>query len=282
MTTAERDGIRVEFPRGSEAVAQKVLSRALRAREVFSPLFPSVPDLQLRIQWFPHSVWQERGRGPWGMPTAFGKNGVLLPATDSELPEACLVIIDPLTDLEVLTRDEAREMLTLTPARPRTRVELRHYLKSRDFYHDLMTDFVLPHEIFHVYCNNVGLARRPVWPYESLAQWSSEYLLRREGLTGLARFYHLCYRMYYLAGRGRDGNEGLMEFTNYAWFHGAGLVAMGELRQQYGDDFTPRLVRLAQGRAEPLASGNDADWVALFSETAGEDLTGWFEQWGIR
>ncbi len=276
MRTIERDGITVEFPRGSEAVADKLLQRAGLTRETFAPLFPTVPNLQLHLQWFPRSVWKERGHGPWGMPTAIGTDGVLLPATDLEMPDACVVIIDPLTDLRALSAAEVREMLALAPPRPKTRVALRHYLKSRAFYHDLMTDFVLPHEIFHVYCNNVGIRRQPVWPYESLAQWSSEWFLHRQGEPDLARFYHLCYRMYYLAGMGRDGNEGLTRFTNYAWFHGADTVMMGELGKRYGEDFIPRVVRMAQERVAELAKASDAEWVRLFSETAGEDLAPWF------
>lgn len=279
MVSLERDGVHVEFPRGSEPAAEKVLARALLARDAFAPLFPSIPRLMLNIQWFPHDVWKARGVGPWGMPTAIGKDGVLLPATDLALPEACAVIIDPLTDLRGLTDGEVREMLALSPGRATTRVALRRYLKSQAFYHDLMTDFVLPHEIFHVYCNNVGITRSPVWPYESLAQWSSEYLLRREGMDGLARFYHLCYRMYYLSGQGKDGNESLMRFTNYAWFHGADVVMLGELRERFGEDFIPRVVHAAPGRKLP----KDADWVKLFSETAGTDLAGWFEErWGVQ
>lgn len=283
MSACEHSGVKVDFPAGAERVADKLLERAELARRTFGPLFPTVPDLQLTVHWWPKTVWPAKGWGPYGMPTASGQHEVLLPATDRELPDACVVIIDPLTDLQVLTEAEVGEMLALAPSHPRTRVELLHYLKSRAFYHDLMTDFVLPHEIFHLYCNNVGITRRPVWPYESLAQWSAEYFLRRNGMPGLARFYHLCYRMYYLAGRGKDGNEGLTKFTNYAWFHGAGVVMWGELRDRYGEDFVPRVVGLAQGRVKELGKATDADWMALLSEAAGEDLTGWFEtEWLVR
>jgi hypothetical protein len=282
MTSLERSGITVEFPAGSEAAAERVLQNALSARRTFAPLFPTVPNLQLHIQWFPEAIWKQRGHGPWGMPTALGKDGVLLPATDIEMPEACVVIIDPLTQLDVLTRDEVRELKALAPTtHRRTRAELEAWLKSREFYHALMTDFVLPHEIFHVYCNNIGLRRQPVWPYESLAQWSAEYCLRHNGQAGLARFYHLCYRMYYLAGRGKDGNDGLIKFTNYAWFHGADTVMLGELAERLGEDFIPHFV--AQAQKSPLDKMQDADWVALLSKMAGEDLTGWFgEEWGVR
>lgn len=283
MNTRERAGIKIDYPAGAERVADKLLQRALLARQTFAPLFPTVPDLPITVHWWPKSVWPAKGWGPYGMPTASGQHEVLLPATDRELPDACVAIIDPLTDLQALTDAEVREMLTLAPSHPRTRVELRHYLTSQAFYHDLMTDFVLPHEIFHLYCNNVGIRRQPVWPYESLAQWSAEYFLRQHDLPGLARFYHLCYRMYDLAGKGKDGNEGLMEFTNYAWFHGAGVVMWGELRERYGEDFVPRVLALAQRRVKELEKAKDAEWVALLSEAAGDDLKPWFEEhWGVR
>jgi hypothetical protein len=288
MVITKRDGIQVEHPAGTGELAERLLHNAIIARRTFAPLFPTVPDLQINIQWFPQAVWQERGRGPWGMPTAFGNSAVLLPATDVELPEACVVIIDPLTRLEVLTREEVRELKERAPttharvgtrAPTRTRRELQEWLKSREFYHELMVDFVLPHEIFHLYCNNVDLKRSPVWPYESLAQWSAEYSLRRSGQTDLARFYYLCYRMYYLAGQGTEGNEGLVKFRNYAWFHGACLVMMGALRERLGEEFIPQVVRRAQGRKLE----KDGDWVKVFEEAAVEELGEWFvSEWGVR
>jgi hypothetical protein len=278
MDTLSADRVTVRFPAGCEGEARRCLVVAREARATFRPLFRSAPAPELQVYWLPRSEWSQHTGGRFGMPTAAGKDTVVLPATNLELPEACVEIIAPLTDLRVLTREEVRDFMRTAPGgHGPSRRAFAAYLGSPAFYTDFMVDFVLPHEVMHVMCENAGIHRAPVWPYEGLAQWSADCYLRQHGRQDLARFYHLLYRMFYLAGKDDPANRSLERFGNYAWFHGQLTVMSGELEDELGAAFVPRLIRLAEARAAQRPAPTSADWVAILGEAAGKDMSGWFD-----
>jgi hypothetical protein len=188
-------------------------------------------------------------------------------------PDALVEIIKPLTQSGKLPAAELRDFMKLAPKGPFTDAKVfEEYLGSQEFYTPFLIDFVLPHEIMHTLCNQVGILRQPVWPYEGLAQWSSDHFLHKQGRENERRFYFLLYRMWYLAGVDDPKNENLVKFGNYAWFHGALLTLFKQIENECGDGFFPGLIRLAESKHPGKEGLKNAEWLGLFSQVAGKDL----------
>ena len=284
METLNAQNITVTFPRGSEAEAKRILECARKAQETFLPLFSTAKKLDLTVHWRTKEEWLRlQPKSKYGMPTAIGPDGVLLPATNVDSPDALVEIIKPLTHPEKLPPAELQDFMKLAPKGPFTDVKaFEEYLGSAEFYTPFLIDFVLPHEIMHTLCNQVGILRQPVWPYEGLAQWSSDYFLHKQGREGERRFYFLLYRMWYLAGVDDPRNENLVKFGNYAWFHGALLTLFKQIEEECGDGFFPSLIKLAEERHPTKAGLKNADWLGLFNQAAGKDLGDRFKgKWAI-
>jgi hypothetical protein len=284
METLTAQNITVTFPRGCEAEAKRILESARKAQETFLPLFSTAKKLNLTVHWRTKEDWLRLSpKSKYGMPTAQGPDAALLPATNVDSPDALVEIIKPLTHPEKLSPAELQDFMKLAPKGPFTDVKaFEEYLGSAEFYTPFLIDFVLPHEIMHTLCNQVGILRQPVWPYEGIAQWSSDYFLRKQGREGERRFYFLLYRMWYLAGVDDPRNENLVKFGNYAWFHGALLTLFKQIEEECGDGFFPSLIKLAEERHPTKAGLKNADWLGLFNQAAGKDLGDRFKgKWAI-
>jgi hypothetical protein len=71
-------------------------------------------------------------------------------------------------------------------------------------------------------------------------------------------------------------NENLVKFGNYAWLHGALLTLFKQIEGECGDGFFPALLGLAERRHPGKERLKNAEWLGLFNQAAGKDLSGRF------
>lgn len=278
METISAQDVSVHFPEGCEVEAKRIVECAQKARATFMPLFRTAKAPALVIHWRTKTEWLKvNPKGKYGMPHPEGNDVVILPAVNLDPADALTEIIGPLTHPGKLPAEDLQAFMDWTPAGRFTDLKkFEEYLGSRSFYTDFVIDFVLPHEIMHCLCNQVKILRKPVWPYEGIAQWASDYFLRQQGREKERRFYFLLYKMFYVVGKEDAKNKNLIEFGNYAWFHGALLTWFRELEEKAGNDLVPRLIRLTESRVQEKKDLAESDWFYLFKQAGAGDLSPWF------
>lgn len=283
-------GITLLYSVESEPQAGEVLDYAARCHETLSQWFrPGKPVLQ-EVYWLSRRDWRGRPE-QYGFPFALGPDAVL-PAADVDVPTQLAHIAGVMEirrgGLEI---DEmARRLRLAEPSSPESVYE--HLSRSQDFFMAFTAGFILPHELTHGFCNDLGYPQQPRWYYEGLAQWAGYQLQKRLRPPGEADMIDHYYQIIWdrarphlavqeFARADKLGAEGL-DTPNYAWYH-AGLLRMfRELEDVKGGELLPELVRAVDQRHKGHAHVAHDEMCATFSQVTGRDLGDWFrQQWGL-
>lgn len=292
LETLARDGITVRFPAGSEDAAERVAEVCAGTRAYLAPLFGLQEDFPLTVLWVERERWPRVTRLEFGFPSNSGR-GEVLPAVDRDRPDG-LAKLTWLLDLDAAPPEmagEFRELLGLYPDTPAAAVNAV-IEQSVEFNRRYVINFILPHEICHAMNNAAQTPREPWWIHEFQAQGAAIMTCRELGLEGDARLFELYYRLMYLGGRERvevtdvlacSQQSTGMGIVNYAWYHGALVEIFHEIEERSDEGFGERLLALARDRATGRQQVTGAEFIALMSAAAGEDLSGWLaERWGLR
>jgi len=166
---------------------------------------------------------------------------------------------------------------------------LLKYLSSSEFYVDFLIEIVHIHEITHDFCyefgipENYGRDGRKAWRlFEGLAQWSVLWVQRCLGNEQWADIHELLYGWIYKTGRKLQGNISLIQYENYAWFHGALVEMFCQLEEKFDSGYVPAVLISILEEMQDKDYLEDREAVAIFGSAAGQDLAQWFRtQWQI-
>ncbi|KUO68857.1 MAG: hypothetical protein APF77_19870 [Clostridia bacterium BRH_c25] len=151
-------------------------------------------------------------------------------------------------------------------------------------------EFIVVHELAHQWWYGIvgNDEYREAWIDEPLTQYSTlEYYRQRYGQEEFDRLYNryikLGVNMYLLAGAGEDKplNRSLDQFLHdeyYILIYNKGTMMYKDLNDQLGDEKFDKLLRTLFERYKfKVVSGEDL--IALTSEIAGEDMSGFYSRW---
>jgi len=299
METIESNHFKVHFSGESRNIAEELLVTAEKSYRIFKRMMDTHQDFRIEIYWANRNDWstipQCRYKQSYGMPhmTRGGDHThyVILPAANIDMPDRLTEIMDPMIDTAYLDeRDTSILANHLLGNSYPDRNDLRKYLSSSRFYIDYLINIVSIHEIMHNFCFESGLGenygrdgRKAWWVFEGMAQWSVLMVQRELGNRKWADIHELLYRWIYRSGHKKEGNESLVEYGNYAWFHGSLVEMFSQLEEKYGGDFGHRVFESLLHNLQGRDYLSDRDAVRVFSKAAGEDLSGFFgKRWGIR
>lgn len=288
----DRDNVAVRFAAGSHGAAQQVLRMALGTREYLAPLFGQAEDFPIRVLWLPSDRWKEFTSLEYGFPSNSSR-GEVLPAADLERPTG-LAKLTELLDLEAAPAEMSQRFKVLLglyadapPEAVKAVIE-----DSTDFSVRYVANFILPHEICHALNNAAKTPREPWWTHEFQAQMAAIITCRALGLEADAELFELYYRLMYLGGRERVEETdvyrcgqlgGRMGIVNYAWYHGALVEMLHEIEGRSDEGFGERLLEVCRDRAAGKQQVTNAEFIALMSDAAGEDLSGWMaDRWDLK
>ena len=299
MDTLTDGPVIVQYSGDSRELAEELCRLALQSHAVLCELFDVPSEVRLHIYWADRMDWETipacRHKGSYGMPhMRCGEDHthyVILPAANIDVPQRLMETVRPVLDPAVLTPLEREEMGQLLACLPgiASGTRLEEALASPAFYTGYLTRLILVHEIMHDFCYEYGIpenygrqGRQAWWVFEGLAQWSVLWVQRRLDNDELARLHERLYRWMYRVGADDAGNVNPLDYANYAWFHGALVEMAVQLEEHFGQGYGPRVLDALRQRMADREYLGDADVVAVFSATAGEDLIPWFgERWEI-
>jgi len=287
-----RDDIIVRYPEGSFAAARQVMNVCVGTRRYLAPLFGLEDDFPITVLWLNREWWPKATRMEYSFPTN-SSGGEVLPAVDVEHPTG-LAKLTGLLDLAAAPEEMVatfKGLLGLYPeASDEAVIAVLDY--SPDFYLRYVINFILPHEICHAMNNAAETPRQPWWIHEFQAQMAAVITCRELGFEADARLFELYYRLMYLGGLERveetdvftaGQKGGSMGIVNYAWYHGALVQMHHEIEERSDEGFGERLLALCRDRASGRPEVSNADFIALMSEAAGQDLAGYMaEHWGLK
>ena len=292
LRAAERDNITVRYPDGSFGAARQVMNVTIRTRAYLAPLFGVPEDFPITVLWMNQQWWPKATRMEYGFPSNSSR-GEVLPAVDVDRPIG-LVKLTGLLDLEAAPEEVAGPFKGLLGLyREATPEAVKGVLEySPDFYLRYVINFILPHEICHAMNNAAKTPREPWWIHEFQAQMAAVITCRELGFEHDAKLFELYYRLMYLGGLERveetdvyaAGQKGpSMGIVTYAWYHGALVQMLHEIEERCGEGFGERLLQVCRDRAANHQQMSNADFIALMSEAAGQDLSGYMaERWNLR
>ena len=153
---------------------------------------------------------------------------------------------------------------------------------GEDLVGDPFGELVNAHELaHHWFGDDVTLADWPdIWLNEGFASYAEalwyEQAYGQEGLTAYASYYVDSYRRW-------NGYEGVFPLYDPAYLWGGtvydkGAMVVHMLRHVVGDDAFFEILRAWQARYH-FSNAATADFTALASEVAGEDLAWFFDPW---
>lgn len=292
LRTERRDEVIVRYPEGSFAAARQVMNVCVGTRRYLAPLFGVEDDFPITVLWLDRQWWPKATRMEFSFPSNSSR-GEVLPAVDVDHPTG-LAKLTGLLDLAAAPGEITgpfRRLLGLY--REASDEAINGVLEySPDFYLRYVINFILPHEICHAMNNAARTPRQPWWIHEFQAQMAAVITCRELGFEHDAQLFELYYRLMYLGGLERveetdvltAGQKGAsMGIVNYAWYHGALMQMFHEIEQRSDEGFGERLLALCRDRASGRPEVNNAEFIALMSGAAGQDLSGYMaERWALR
>jgi len=97
-----------------------------------------------------------------------------------------------------------------------------------------------------------------------------------------ADIHELLYGWIYKTGRKLQGNISLIQYENYAWFHGALVEMFCQLEEKFDSGYVPAVLISILEEMQDKDYLEDREAVAIFGSAAGQDLAQWFRtQWQI-